>query len=117
LDPAALAADTAYGPADMLDWLVEECGIEPHIPVFDKLVRCDGAFPATDLVYDHRADAYACPGAKMLKPFWRDIARRRPRWPGFDTEDHAAPGTGSSPPPPGTSELAKLMPLSGPALA
>jgi hypothetical protein len=29
-----LAADTAYGSAPMLDWLVEEKGIAPHIPVF-----------------------------------------------------------------------------------
>jgi transposase len=80
LYPAALAADTAYGSADMLGWLVEERGIEPHIPVFDKSGRRDGAFPATDFVYDHRADAYACPGGKMLKPYWRDIARQRPEF-------------------------------------
>ena len=43
----------AYGSADMLGWLVEEQGIEPHIPVFDKSERKDGAFPATDFVYDH----------------------------------------------------------------
>jgi transposase len=78
LYPAALAADTAYGSADMLGWLVEERGIEPHIPVFDKSGRRDGAFPATDFVYDHRADVYTCPGGKMLKPYWRDIARQRP---------------------------------------
>jgi hypothetical protein len=27
-----LAADTAYGSAEMLDWLLNERGIEPHIP-------------------------------------------------------------------------------------
>ena len=35
LYPARLIADSAYGSAPMLDWLVEEHGIEPHIPVFD----------------------------------------------------------------------------------
>jgi excisionase family DNA binding protein len=34
--PERLAADTGYGSAEMLAWLVHEQGIEPHIPVFDK---------------------------------------------------------------------------------
>jgi transposase len=36
LYPERLAADSAYGSAEMLAWLVHERGIEPHIPVFDK---------------------------------------------------------------------------------
>ena len=80
LYPETLAADTAYGSADMLGWLVEGEGIEPHIPVFDKSERRDGAFPATDFIYDHRADAYACPGGQSLKPYWRDISGRRPEY-------------------------------------
>ena len=44
LYPERLAADTAYGSAEMLDWLVHERGIEPHIPVFDKSQRRDGTF-------------------------------------------------------------------------
>jgi len=35
LCPERLAADSAYGPAEMLGWLVNEHTIEPHIPVFD----------------------------------------------------------------------------------
>ena len=31
--PAKLAADSAYGSAENLAWLVHERGIEPHIPV------------------------------------------------------------------------------------
>jgi len=38
--PEKLVADTAYGSAPNLAWLVEERGIEPHIPVFDKSARC-----------------------------------------------------------------------------
>ena len=34
--PEKLVADTGYGSAEMLAWLVEEKAIEPHIPVFDK---------------------------------------------------------------------------------
>lgn len=39
IKPKRLAADTAYGSAPMLNWLVEEKDIEPHIPVFDKSAR------------------------------------------------------------------------------
>ena len=39
LYPEKLAADRAYGSAEMLGWLVHERGIEPHIPVFDKPTR------------------------------------------------------------------------------
>src|SRR3982751_4160036 len=35
LYPERLIGDTAYGSAEMLNWLVHERGIEPHIPVFD----------------------------------------------------------------------------------
>ncbi|NIP13692.1 MAG: IS1182 family transposase [Desulfuromonadales bacterium] len=78
LYPGMLAADTAYGSAEMLGWLVEERGIEPHIPVFDKSGRKDGTYPATDFVYDHEADAYTCPGGNALKPYWRAIKKARP---------------------------------------
>ena len=46
LNPEKLAADSAYGSAEMLGWLVHERGIEPHIPVFDKSARTDGTFAA-----------------------------------------------------------------------
>ncbi len=75
-----LAADTAYGSADMLGWLVEDEAIEPHIPVFNKSERKDGAFPTTDFVYDHKADEYTCPGGKSLKPFWRKFTKERPEF-------------------------------------
>jgi hypothetical protein len=39
LKPDRLAADTAYGAAPMLNWLVEEKGIAPHFPVNDKSKR------------------------------------------------------------------------------
>ena len=44
LEPERLAADTGYGSAEMLAWLVHEQGIEPHVPVFDKSARKDGTF-------------------------------------------------------------------------
>jgi hypothetical protein len=42
--PRKLIADTGYGSAEMLGWLVHEHGIEPHVPVFDKSRRQDGTF-------------------------------------------------------------------------
>ena len=49
LYPERLAADSAYGSAEMLAWLVHERGIEPHIPVFDKSQRSDGTFEPSRL--------------------------------------------------------------------
>jgi len=68
LYPERLIADSAYGSAPMLDWLVEGRGIEPHIPVFDKSTRRDGTFSREDFDYDHKADAYICPAGKPLRP-------------------------------------------------
>jgi transposase len=48
LQPARLAADTAYGSAEMLDWLVNTQQIAPHIPVIDKSGRDDGTFARSD---------------------------------------------------------------------
>jgi transposase len=80
LHPELLAADTAYGAADMLGWLVEDQGIEPHIPVFDKSERKDGTYSVTDFTYDREADEYRCPGGKALKPYWRNISDGRPEF-------------------------------------
>lgn len=50
----------------MLGWLVEDCGIEPHIPVIDKSKRTDGTFSRDDFKYDIEADTYTCPAGKEL---------------------------------------------------
>jgi transposase len=67
LKPDLLAADTAYGSAPMLNWLVEEKGIAPHIPVIDKSAREDGSFSRTDFRYDEVDDIYICPAGKLLR--------------------------------------------------
>ncbi len=64
--PERLVADTGYGSAAMLGWLVHEQGIEPHIPVFDKSKRTDGTFSREDFRYDHQGDVYVCPAGKTL---------------------------------------------------
>ena len=66
LKPERLAADTAYGAAPMLNWLVEEKDIAPHIPVFDKSKRDDGTFSRSDFRYDPTSDVYHCPAGKTL---------------------------------------------------
>ena len=53
LYPARLLGDSAYGSAEMLGWLVDEHGIEPHVTVFDKSARKDGTFSREDFTYDH----------------------------------------------------------------
>ena len=66
LKPERLAGDVAYGTGEMLGWLVER-NIEPHIPVWDKSKRADGAFSKADYIYDAARDLYICPGDKLLK--------------------------------------------------
>ena len=67
LKPERLAADSAYGSAPMLNWLVEEKGIAPHIPVIDKSKREDGTFSRSDFRYDADRDVYVCPRGKQLR--------------------------------------------------
>jgi hypothetical protein len=50
----------------MLNWLVEERGIAPHIPVFDKSKRDDGTFSRGKFRYDPASDVYHCPAGKTL---------------------------------------------------
>ena len=67
LKPNRLAADTAYGSAPMLNWLVEERQIAPHIPVIDKSQREDGTFSRSDFKWKKRAGVYICPNDKVLR--------------------------------------------------
>jgi hypothetical protein len=55
LYPEKLIGDTAYGTAEMLDWLVNQRGIEPH------------TFSRDDFAYDHKRDCYICPAGKELR--------------------------------------------------
>ena len=77
LYPERLAADTAYGSAEMLDWLVHENGIEPHVPVFDRSKRRDGTFSREDFTFEAERDHYVCPGGKILKQYRRNFKRSR----------------------------------------
>jgi transposase len=83
--PERLAADTGYGSAAMLGWLVHEQGIEPHIPVFDKSDCKDGTFSRAEFAYDHDSDTYRCPGRKILMHYRRAFATPRTDLPPDDT--------------------------------
>ena len=67
LKPAKLAADTAYGSAATLNWVVNEKQIAPHIPVIDKSVRDDGSMSRRDFAFDGSRNVYVCPQGKLLQ--------------------------------------------------
>jgi hypothetical protein len=77
LYPARLTGDTAYGSAEMLNWLVNDRGIEPHIPVFDKSKRTDDTFSRENFVYDHASDTYRCPAENVLQHYRRRFTTPR----------------------------------------
>jgi len=66
LKPERLAADTAYGSAATLNWIVNEKKIAPHIPVIDKSKREDGSLSREDFTFDKERNVYVCPQGKLL---------------------------------------------------
>src|ERR1700750_2067723 len=91
LKPERLVADTAYGSAATLHWIVDEKNIAPHIPVIDKSKRDDGTFSRSDFRYDPTADVYhaskldceVCPLKPQCCP--KEPSRKIPR----DVHEHA----------------------------
>jgi transposase len=77
IKPERLIADTAYGSASMLGWMVEEKAIEPHIPVWDKTERKDGTFERDDFKWNEEADEYRCPAGNALRSEWRPFKNPR----------------------------------------
>jgi transposase len=65
LRPQRLAGDTVYGAVRLLKWLVDR-KIAPHVPVWDKSARPDGAFSRADFVFDQERNVYICPGGAEL---------------------------------------------------
>lgn len=64
--PKRLMADTVYGSAHNLNFLVKEKNIEPHIPIWDKSQRTDGSFSVCDFIWNEELDRYECPKGKLL---------------------------------------------------
>jgi len=66
LKPERLAADSAYGSAATLNWIVNEKKIAPHIPVIDTSKREDGPLSREDFTFDKERNVYVCPQGKLL---------------------------------------------------
>jgi|ERR1700722_16573607 hypothetical protein len=77
IKPVSLTADSDYGSADSLAWLVKEKDITPRIAVFDKSNRTDGTFSRADFTFDPQNDRYTCPPGKELVQFRRTYATPR----------------------------------------
>jgi transposase len=77
IKPERLIADTAYGSAPMLAWMVDEKAIAPHVPVWDKTERKDGTFERDDFKWNEEADEYRCPAGNALRSEWRPFKKPR----------------------------------------
>src|SRR3546814_2282154 len=58
ITPERLIGDMAYGNAPMLAWMVDEKGIEPHVPVWEQTQRQDGTLSSTAFQWDEDANEY-----------------------------------------------------------
>lgn len=72
-----LIGDTAYGTAEFLAWLVDDKGIEPHVPVWEKGERSDGTFSRSDFIFNEVSDSYTCPHGNTLKRYRRNFKQPR----------------------------------------
>ena len=77
LTPSRLVADGGYGSAEMVGWLVDERGIEPHVNLIDKSERTDGTFSRSDFTFDTERDLYVCPGGMELRKYRRAFSTPR----------------------------------------
>ena len=77
LKPSRLVGDAGYGSGEMVSWLVDKRGIEPHVKLIDKSERTDGTFSRSDFVFDPERDLYECPGGKELRKYRRAFTKPR----------------------------------------
>jgi transposase len=77
LKPTRLIGDTAYGNAPLLNWMVEEKKIEPHVPVWEKSQRTDGSISSDAFRWDEERDEYRCPQDHPLRSEWRPFTKPR----------------------------------------
>ena len=77
LKPQLLAGDCAYGTAEILNWIVNEKKIAPHVALFDKTERSDATFSLSDFAFDPTANSYTCPAGKLLLQYRGRLANLR----------------------------------------
>jgi hypothetical protein len=61
----------------MLQWLVADKQIEPHVPVWDKSNKNQDVFNRSDFVWDEQANYYTCPAGKLLQSRRRNFKHLR----------------------------------------
>jgi IS5 family transposase len=77
LKPTRLIGDTAYGNAPLLNWMVEEKQIAPHVPVWEKSQRTDGSISSDAFRWDEERDEYRCPQDHPLRSEWHAFTKPR----------------------------------------
>ena len=77
IKPDRLVGDTAYGTGPMLNWIVNDKKIAPHIPVWDKSERDDDTLTSKDFQWNAEAGEYRCPQGKPLRSDWRPFKKLR----------------------------------------
>ncbi len=90
LKPQRLIGDTAYGTAPMLNWLVQDKQIEPHVPVWDKTGRTDDSLSSSDFRWDEQRNEYRCPQGFALRSEWRPFKTPRTHITKADTINYAS---------------------------
>jgi hypothetical protein len=77
LKPSRLVGDAGYGSGEMVSWLIDKRGIEPHVKLIDKSERTDGTFSRSDFVFDPERELYECPAGKELRKYRRAFTKPR----------------------------------------
>ena len=54
LKPERLIGDMAYGQSEPPGWMVNDKGIEPHVPLWDRTLRDDGTLSSSDFEWVNR---------------------------------------------------------------
>lgn len=79
MKPRRLVGDTAYGTGPLLEWMVEDKGITPHVPVWDRSARKDGTLSSSEFRWDEQANEYRCPQGHAVLSDRRQFTKPRER--------------------------------------
>ena len=77
IKPSRLIGDMAYGSAELLNWMVNEKAIEPHVPIWDKTQRKDGTISSSEFQWIEKDNEYRCPQGNPLRVEWRAFEQKR----------------------------------------
>jgi transposase len=77
LKPQRLSGDSAYGTAEILNWIVTEKQIAPHVALWDKTERTDGTLSQSEFRFDADSNSYTCPAGKLLLQYRRHFTNLR----------------------------------------